>query len=60
MEELGMFIRGFLRPILAHCQGKSYKKGDLTKGGFSSEIATRFLNLQTSKYIPKNYPELEI
>ena len=33
----------------------------LTKGGFFSESATRFFNLQISKKnIPKNYPELEI
>ena len=31
------------------------------KGGFFSENATCFLNLQISKKnIPKNYPELEI
>ena len=31
------------------------------KGGFFSESAIRFLNLQISKKnIPKNYPELEI
>ena len=32
-----------------------------TKGGFFSESAIRFFNLQISKKnIPKNYPELEI
>ena len=31
----------------------------VTKGGFFSESAIRFSNLQ-KKNIPKNYPELEI
>ena len=30
------------------------------KGGFFSESAIRFSNLQKKKNIPKNYPELEI
>ena len=43
---------------------KESKKGNrqsITKGGFFSESAIRFSDLQISKKnIPKNYPELEI
>ena len=40
---------------------KAFITKEVCKGGFFSESAIRVSNLQISKkYIPKNYPELEI
>ena len=41
-------------------QSFAKKNSACTKGGFFSESAICFSNLPISKYISKNYPELEI
>ena len=66
---MNMFARCLLVLILTvalvqtlQCHDCSVKPTEtLTKGGFFSESAIRFSNLQISqKNIPKNYPGLEI
>ena len=43
-----------------HTPASSYSATIFTKGGFFSESAIRFSDLQISKKNPKNYFELEI
>ena len=45
--------------ILFSFQSSTVQQNTLTKGGFFSESAIRFSNLQNEN-IPKNYPELKI
>ena len=50
-----------LHEISPLCLSEMVAKGDTSKGGFFSESAIRFSDLQISKKnIPKNYLELEI